>query len=125
MAEEAYCIRMEFHKPHNLCQLADELAAAGLPYWEYNWDIGDTPNGDPDYFFVGYPSDADPSLNIPERIQAVVDAHVPKPPAPPPDPWAEIQNQIAAATTLDELKAALLGTAPGAKARIQAELKPE
>lgn len=43
-----------------------------------------------------------------DAVKAVVDAHVPPP--PPADPQAEFAAAVEAATTIAELKAALLGT---------------
>lgn len=45
----------------------------------------------------------------PATVAAVVAAHDPTPRPPPPDPDVERDTAIAAATTLEELKSALLG----------------
>lgn len=49
-------------------------------------------------------------------VQTAVDKHMSRP--APPDPATEFENAVTAATTLDALKAALLGTkGPGAEPR--------
>jgi hypothetical protein len=59
---------------------------------------------------------ADPSSSVTAAaLQAALDAHTP---AVPPDPEAEFRKAVEAATSLDALKAALLGsTGPGAEPR--------
>lgn len=51
-----------------------------------------------------------------ERARAIVDAHAPTPPPAPINADAELAAALTAATTLEELKAALLGTTRPAKA---------
>lgn len=65
-------------------------------------------------------------------LRSALDAHVPDPdwtdpeaPPPPPDPHDELRDRIAAATTLEELQAALLGTQPDAGARVAGRPIPD
>lgn len=101
--------RVRYSRPHHLTKLHDELVAAipvlapkprkdGALYSPF------TLSGDGTNLELQVPDDADTAA-----ITAVVTAHDPTPPPPPPDPDAELAKQIGAATTLDELKAALLG----------------
>lgn len=83
--------------------LTDELAAAGFP------DADVTVVGD-DLRVTGI-DDADR-----DAVRSVLDAHVPPP--PPADPADEFRAAIEAATSIADLKAALLGTTgPGAEPR--------
>jgi hypothetical protein len=84
-------------KKINLAQLAGEVGAALAA-------------SDTDVVVV----DEDSTVTS-DALQAAVDAHVP---AAEPDPDAEFRKAVEAATTLDALKAALLGTkGPGAEPR--------
>lgn len=73
--------------------LTDELAAAGFTATVYV-------SGDE--LVINGPADTDH-----DAVQAVIDAHVP--PAPPPDPETEFRAAVKAATSIADLKAALLG----------------
>jgi hypothetical protein len=108
-------------KDINPRQLNDELAALGLPGFtgaarlsrevdEFgNVVVEDgVPKKVPPYILVK----SDPLTTEQEAAAAaVVEAHVPVAEPPQPDPQAELDAAIAAAATLDELKAALLGMA--------------
>lgn len=82
----------------NLLQLQAELAAAGvvLPGALYTDDSG----------VVRCYDAAGVLTDLPPEAAPLVAAHVP---ATPPDPDAELRAAIDAATTLADLKAALLG----------------
>lgn len=85
-------------------RLADELVAAGFA----DAEVSDNGRGDIEVSGVSE-SDRD-------AVQAVVDAHAP--PAPEPDPDDEFRAAVEAATSIADLKAALLGTTgPGAEPR--------
>lgn len=89
--------RLPFAKAHRLSKLHDELLAAGITPER----VEGTVDGKTCWITV---DDAfDPAV-----VQAVVDAHDPTP-VPAPDPDAELAAAIQAATTLEQLKAALLG----------------
>lgn len=95
-------------KPVRLSQLAAEVAAA------HGWTKPAALSLSVDESGVGalvvHTDGADSS-----KVQAAVDAHTP---TAEPDPVGEFQKVVKAATTLDALKAALLGTTgPGAEPR--------
>lgn len=84
--------------------LTDELAAAGF----LDAEVSDNGRGELEVSGV---ADGDR-----DAVQAVIDAHVPPP--PPPDPDDEFRKAVEAATSIADLKAALLGTVgPGAEPR--------
>lgn len=87
---------LEFTKPASLHgdALEDEIRAAGWPDAEVSvagdvLRVAEVPDGDRD------------------SVKTVIDNHVP--PDPPPDPDAELASAIEGASTLAELKDALLG----------------
>ncbi len=95
--------------PHDLARLHDELLAAGiaLPLVD-----GCSPvQGRGDDIWITVPDDTDDAA-----IAAVVAAHDPTP-APESDADAELAAAIEAATTLEQLKAALLGRVRAAKVK--------
>lgn len=53
------------------------------------------------------------ALSDADKVQAIVSSHVHTEPPTPVDPDEGLRLQIAAATTVTELKAALLGSTPG------------
>lgn len=82
--------------------LTEELATAGF--------VADVYVRDGELVVVG-PTEGDRPA-----VQSVIDAHVP--PDPRPDPDDEFRAAIEAATSIADLKAALLGTSgPGAEPR--------
>lgn len=89
-------MRLEFTREHALSKLHDELLAAGV--------VPELVEGDGETCWITVADDADAEL-----VRQVVDAHDPTPPAPPPDPDEELAAAIEAATTIEELKHALLG----------------
>lgn len=94
-------------KPVSLHQLADELAAAHG--WPAPPGLTVVEQGDTRTLRI----DRDGADDV--KVEKVLTAHIP---AAPVDRTAEFRKAVTAATTLDGLKAALLGTAgPGAEAR--------
>lgn len=107
---------LTFVRPHNLGKLHDELLAAGVPLPLVD---GCTPvQGRGNEIMLTVPDDADEQL-----IAAVVAAHDPTA-VPAPDPDAELEAAIAAATTLEELKDALLGKVRAGQAKGRAVEAP-
>jgi hypothetical protein len=104
---------LTFNQPHHLGKLHDELLTIpGLqPVGEERTAVMSV-SGDGQTLTLQVPDDANEAA-----IQSVVLTHDPTPPAPPPDPDAELDAAIEAATTLDELKAALRGMTRPAKVR--------
>jgi hypothetical protein len=96
--------RLAFTRIHLLDKLNDELLAA-IPALapkanaDSELEAVFTISGDGDELVLEVPDDVDE-----KAIAAVVDAHDPTPPAPPPDPALA----IAAASTVEELKQAVL-----------------
>lgn len=113
--------KITFDQPHYLSKLHDELLAA-IPQLQpvevdgERWAVVAV-GGDGQTLTLRVPDSADEAA-----IRAVVEAHDPTPPAPPPDPQAELAAAIeavdtttisdpAAAAAIEQLKAALLGQA--------------
>lgn len=88
--------RLHFKRATRLSGLHDELIAAGL-----------TPSlvlGDDDNVWLTYEDDVDDNA-----VEAIVTVHDATPLPPPPDPDDAFMKAIESATTLEQLKAALLG----------------
>jgi hypothetical protein len=92
----------------NLVKLSQELTAAGISHNALGTD------GDEIFTY----NDKGEPAELPAAARAVVDAHVL--PEPEPDPDEELAAAITAATTLDELKNALLGKV-GKSAKVKGE----
>lgn len=93
--------RLHYSRPHNLSRLHDELLASGIRPLLVE--------GDGAELWLTLADDVAITL-----VDTIVAAHDPTPAPPPPDPDVELALAIDSATTLAELKAALLGkTRPG------------
>ncbi len=90
--------------PYNASKLMSELVAAGLPI------VGCASTGRIDW------QDGHPTPEEMAAADAVLAAHDPTP-GPEVDADAELEAAITASTTLEELKAALLGRVRAAKAK--------
>lgn len=87
---------LHFTKPHEINQLRQELEARGI-------QIIDLAHRDDD-IWITVADDAPVAT-----IEEVVNAHVPAPPPPPPPtPDELVIQELQTATTLDEVKAALI-----------------
>lgn len=95
--------RLAYTRPHALDKLHDELLTASL--------MPELVEGDGAKLWLTFPDNVDQAA-----VDKVVTAHDPTPPPPPADPNVELEQAITAATTLEELKAALLGKTRSAKA---------
>lgn len=90
--------------PHHLTKIHEELLAAGM-----STDV--LVLGDGDELTLDGEFDA-------AVVEPVIDGHDPTPPPAPADPDDEFRAAVEAATSIADLKAALLGTTgPGAEAR--------
>lgn len=87
-------------------KLHDEIRAAGINPWPVESKGSEV--------WLGLP-DNTPQTTI-DQINAIVSAHDPTPPTVV-DPDAELEAAIQGATTLEELKAALLGTVRQARVK--------
>lgn len=88
---------LTFDTPHWLTRLHDELLAAGF--------APAIVEGDGERVRLAFDGAVDE-----QTVRQVVGDHDPTPPDPPPDPDDELRAAIEGATSLNELKAALLGT---------------
>lgn len=106
---------LTYQKQHHLSKLMDELLT--IPQLQpIETDEGKkavfTLKGNGENIYLRVPDNA-PVI----EIEAIIQAHDPTSPPPPPDSDEELAQAIEAATTLNELKDALLGRIRGVKVK--------
>lgn len=100
--------RLAFVKANHLDKLCDELAAAGLTF-------SPTVTGKGENVFIYVPETVtDEEI---QKINEIVSNHDPTPPTLPASPDELLAQAISSATTIEELKAALLGDVKEAMAK--------
>lgn len=105
-------IQLHYIKAHYLQQLYNELIAAGM---DPLWPIGE----DGDNIYIDVPDDCPQSMI--DKIAQTVSNHIPNPPPPPKLPDEILIDDLNAATTLDQVKAALVKRAQAEIQRVKAQ----